>query len=299
VLIAGVWYIRNVQIGTIRQIVPIAGEYHLLDKMTGWLGIAPSLAWPTDFAPWLAPIYALGWMIGLGFAAVQGINVLRGRAEGIPADLILAAFAVPYWLVWWRTFSFEARFLVLVLPMMAVWATRPVKWLAMWIEPRVSVDSRAVLRPLGILAMVALLLLGARDRLGAVYYSFTRPFASEEERVRHVKGDLYDLAVYIRTHLEPGEARIMAMDGRLPYYLMDYDLTVGYPLQMSDLEGYDYLVHSSSIYSVYNGRLGWNESQFYRYAFDTDYFEPVYEKGGVHIMRILRTDAPAAHRSEP
>jgi hypothetical protein len=140
--------------------------------------------------------------------------------------------------------------------------------------------------------LFGLLFVASRDRLGGVYYALTRPFATEEERILQAKPDIYLLAQYIRSHMDPVNDHMMVMDGRLLYYLPEYDLTVQYPLTISDLTGYDYLVHSSSIFSIYGKRLGWNRSEFYRHVWDPRIFESVYEVEGVHIMRILRTDVP-------
>jgi hypothetical protein len=109
--------------------------------------------------------------------------------------------------------------------------------------------------------------------------------------------------LYVRNTLDPARDRIVLMDGRMAYYLLDYDPAVMYPRQLSDLEGYDYLVHSSSIFAVYNDRLGLRDSEFYQHVFDPLIFEPVYVSDGVHVMRILRTDVPSpteyeAHRAE-
>jgi hypothetical protein len=199
--------------------------------------------------------------------------------------------ALPYWLAWWTRFSFDTRFLLLILPVMALWTARPLAWASGWIGERVRLP-RAVWRVVGAGLLAALMAWGARDRLGGVYRAVFYPFDSDVERLRHAKGSMVDVVLYIRANLDPETDRLMLMDGRMAYYLPEYDTTVMYPLRLADLEGYDYLVHSSSIYSVYNNRLGWADSEFYRYVWDTRVFEPVYESGGVHVMRILRTDVP-------
>jgi len=113
------------------------------------------------------------------------------------------------------------------------------------------------------------------------------------------KGSMYDLVLYAQTHFDPERDRIAIMDGRMAYYLYGYDTKVMYPKKLSDLDGYGYLIHTSSIYAIYGGGLlGWDQSEFYQHAFDPLIFEPVYESGGVHIMRILRTDVPTPDEYE-
>jgi 4-amino-4-deoxy-L-arabinose transferase-like glycosyltransferase len=293
-LIAGPWYIRNIQIGTIVNIIPVAGEYHLLGRGTGVLGMIPAAGWPTDFGPWLVPIYVIGWGIGLTLAMWRGIRTLRGTADNMPAetmpyDLLLGVAVVPYWLAWWSKFSFEARFLILILPLMAIWAARPVQSvLEAMAEMIQRVPVRAVRLVVGVF-LLGLLLLSARERLGAVYHALTRPFWPESERFRYTKGEVYDLVEYIRTHFEPDQYRLVSIDARLPYYLPEYHIDVAYPRHLRDLEGYDYIIYSSSMTAIYSSDLGWRTSEFYKRIYKIEYFEPVFESQGVYIMKIMRT----------
>jgi hypothetical protein len=288
-LIAGGWYVRNIQIGTIENVIPIAGKYHLLGPGTAALGIAPAAAWAGDFGYWLVPIYVVGWLIGLGLAVWQGIRAVRGDETGVPYDLLLGVAAVPYWLAWWTSFSFEARFLILILPLMVIWAARPVEWMLDRAMGRIQrVPVWAARGAVGML-LIGLLLLSARERLGGVYHAVTRPFWPEAERLRYTKGEMYDMVEYIRAHFVPGRDRIVSIDARLPYYLTEYEISVGYPRHLRELEGYDYIVYSSSMTEIYSSDLGWKNSEFYKRIYREKYFEPVFESGGVYIMRILRT----------
>jgi hypothetical protein len=295
--IAGPWYLRNCLLGGPHNVVPIAGLYHLLSARLDWRGVFPSLGWAGDFGPALAPVYALGWGSGLCLAVWQGWRVIRGRSEEMPVDLILSVMVIPYWLAWWTRFSFDARFLLLILPVMAVWSARPILWIIEWVAEKIRLP-RLFWQMGGATLLLGLLVWGAHDRLGGLYRTLTRPFASETERLLEVQGRLYSQVLYVRTHIDPATSRLAVMDGRLPYYLREYEISVMYPLKLADLQGYDYLIHSSSIYSVYGSELGWRDSEFYQHAFDPLLFEPVFEVEGVHIMRILRTDVPAPEEYE-
>jgi hypothetical protein len=296
-VIAGPWYVRNWMLDGPQNIVPIAGLYHVLAARMDWRGIFPSLGWANDFGLALAPVYALGWGSGLYFAVRQGWQVLKGQSEQIPADLILSAMAIPYWLAWWTRFAFDARFLLLILPIMAVWSARPMLWAIERAADRVHLP-RLLWQIGGSALLLGLIVWGAHDRLGGLYRTLTRPFASETERLLEVQGRLYRQVLYVRTHIDPVASRLAVMDGRLLYYLRDYAVDVMYPLRLADLQGYDYLIHSSSIYGVYGSELGWQDSEFYQHAFDPLIFEPVFEIEGVHIMRILRTNVPTPQEYE-
>ncbi len=297
VLITGPWYVRNVVLDGWENVLPVAGLYHIRADGAGWLGILPPLSRPGDFGPALRWLYALGWVAGLASAARQGWQALRGESTGPPADLIFSALAVPYWLAWWVKFSYDGRFLVLILPLIALWTARLLRWVIGWIGEHTNFP-RLLWQVGGGLLLAGLVIWGARDRLGGVYNAVTRPFASDAERLLHAKGSLYDLVLYIRENFDPQQDRLLLMDGRMVYYLSDYNISSFYPLTLAELEGYDYLVHSSSIYSVYNKRLGWADSEFYRYSQDPLIFEPVYVSEGVHVMRILRTDIPTREEYE-
>jgi len=290
-VIAAPWYIRNILFSGLGNAVPVAGLYYLLGPMTGWLGFAPPLAWRNDFGRRLNTFYAAGWITGLLIAVYQGIKTLLARLDKTPYHLILGLVAVPYWLVWWRTFSFEARFLVLILPIMAIWFGLVLLALFDWVIPQVQIPEW-MLRSATAIILFTLLTAAAWDRLGSIYNALAHPFVSEEQRTLYVKGPVYDLALYIRSHIDPEHTHILSMDGRLPYYLPEYNIQVAYPLTLAELGGYDLVVHSSSMDAIYTPRLGWNTSEFYLYVWDPRVFDTVYESGGVHIMKILATKAP-------
>lgn len=291
IVTAGPWYLRNALLGGWGNVIPIAGLYHLLEPDIGRSGLIPPLAARLDYGPALVWLFAAGWLIGLATAVWQGWGALRGRLTSTPIELILATMAMPYWLAWWTRFSFDTRFLLLILPPMALWTARPLAWGIAWVGERIRAP-RPVWQIGGAALLAGLMMWGARDRLGGVYWAIADPFSSDVERLRHAKGSMIYIVLYVRENLDPETDRLMLMDGRMAYYLPEYDITVAYPLTLADLEGYDYLAHSSSIYAIYNNRLGWRSSEFYQHVWDTQIFEPVYESGGVHVMRILRTDAP-------
>jgi len=291
-LVGGPWYVRNILLKGWGRAVPIAGTYHLAAAGVGILGGLPPAVEPAMFGWVPSLVYAAGWIVGFGFVARAIWKSVQGQVDDTPYDLLLSAFIIPYWLAWWTRFSFSTRFLLLVLPMMAVWAARVVLWLTDQITERVHLPERSFKLVAG-LGLIGLSIWGAQNRLGGVYQAITQPFVSDRVRLEHAKGDLIGIVGYVEDHLTPGQDRIWLMDSRLAYYLSDYDPKVGFPFTLAQLEGYDYIIHVSSIYDIYgNGRLGWEDSQFYRYAFDERVFEPVYVSNGVHIMKILRTTPP-------
>lgn len=286
------WYMRNALLKSWGQAVPIAGAYHVAAEGAGMLGLLPPSVEPAWYG-WVPGVfYAVGWVAGLILVARAIWQTVQGRVVNLPFDLLLSAFIIPYWLAWWTRFSFSSRFLLLVLPMMAVWGARVILWLADRINRHLRFQRMGWRIAAGV-GFIGLAVWGAQNRLGGIYRTVTQPFATDSVRLESAKRDLADLVRYVQEHFVPGQDRIWLMDSRMAYYLSDYDPAVGFPTTLAQLEGYDYIVHLSSIYAIYgNGRLGWEDSEFYRYAFDERVFEPIYDSDGVHIMKILRTTPP-------
>nr|MBN1228587.1 hypothetical protein [Anaerolineae bacterium] len=169
----------------------------------------------------------------------------------------------------------------------------PLLWALGWLKSRVTIPGW-IWQSASALGLAGLLAWGAADRLGGLYWAATHLTATTEERAEHVNETLIRLVRYVRDNFNPGEVRLYLLDERLRYYLADYNTKVGYPYYLVELEGYDYIIYSSSYRAIYgDGRLGWQDSEFYNLAYAPLVFEPVCEVNGVHIMRILRTTVPA------
>jgi len=108
-LVAAPWYIRNLI------------EAHLL---------MPATVWTTDAAPNLSNILVFiihpenfgftGWLIiiGIGWALVQVVRHPRGSDR----EILLLVFTLPFFAFWWLLASYDRRFLLYFLPILAVLA---------------------------------------------------------------------------------------------------------------------------------------------------------------------------------
>lgn len=282
IAIAGPWYGRNYAIGGSGDLLILPGLYHVWDIEPHITGSLPPLQYPFEFGLALVPLYILGFLLALWRVLNQGWSALRDKGRWPVTDLVGLAFLLPYWLAWWTNFSFTPRFLLLVLPLYAVWAAWPLNWLAEragWVRRRPWLAA-----PLAGL----LLFMGVRNQLGTIYYVVTQPLASDQEKLTRIKGDLYPTVTWLANNLEPGD-RVLSMDGRLEYYLTDYDIETGYPRQFKNIAPYDYVVDFAATKSVY-ASLGWRDTDYWRHRRDPTYFEEVFDGGeGSEIFRVLPT----------
>jgi hypothetical protein len=283
VLIGGVWYARNYLIGGPASVVIVAGEYHLITARPQLAEIIPPLAHPANFGWALMPVYVVGLTLGAWRIVRQMWGALRGHDTPL-ADLVMALFVVPYWLAWWMRFSFDARFLLVILPFYAAWAAWPLAWLE---GKAAAADQHNLRRWVALPLLVGVLALGTHERWGGVYYALTEPTISDAEKLIRLKNDLYPTVEWVRANLDPSRDRLLLMDGRLAYYLRDYDVRVRYPRRFEHLNDVDYLITTSSTTTVY-ARLGWTDSYYYRHRQDPEYFELLFDGGeGTRVYRVL------------
>lgn len=230
--IGGWWYARNayydgwagavpgpgelytrLAIRTLPQLIPFVGEFGTFGLLASPLYLA-GIVWA--LAGWRQP--KVGW---------------------------LWAWSAPYTLLWWWLFSYDARFLLTVLPFYAIMSGGMMA-AARW--PHTAAARWAVVG--GVAAGAALSAVGAE--LGGLRQWLAAPTATYAERLVRAKGDMYPTAEFLRDHTPPS-ASILSMDGRLKYYLIDRRMTINYPRRAAEIESYDYFVVGAWWPSAYAG----------------------------------------------
>ena len=121
-----------------------------------------------------------------------------------------------------------------------------------------------------------------QSRLGGIIQWVTNPQASYTERVYRAKGDLYHTVQYLLDNSNSGTL-IYSTDGRLRYYLVNYDISVGYP-NIQELQDHDLFVVGSRAQSVYD-TTSQKDSNPYIYLNDLKKFKLLYT-GPHHKMAI-------------
>lgn len=262
ILAGGLWYVRNAYYDGWSNAIPSPGDYYYQLANHSLLFLIPFVGMFKDFG--LAT--SLLFLAGLGWMVVR-----------LKQSAWLLVWAIPYTLLWWWLFSYDARFLLTVLPFYAIafgGLIAEVRWTpAGW--------QRAVVIA-GLLAVTAVALY--QSELGGWRQWLVAPTATYAERLERAKGPLYPTAEYIRDNLPPS-AKLISMDGRLPYYLMDRSMFVTYPQTLEEVRQYDYFVVGSWWASVYAA-----DNEVVEALDDPNILEPLYwgPSGGLVVYRIVK-----------
>ena len=123
-----------------------------------------------------------------------------------------------------------------------------------------------------------------QSRLGGIIQWVTNPQASYTERVYRAKGDLYHTVQYLLDNSN-SETLIYSTDGRLRYYLVNYDISVGYP-STQELQDHDLFIVGSRAQLVYD-TTSQKDSNPYIYLNDSKKFKLLYT-GPHHKMAIYK-----------
>jgi 4-amino-4-deoxy-L-arabinose transferase-like glycosyltransferase len=223
VAVAGAWYLRN----------QLYAGYLL--PPTGWT-FAAQRTLPNLF-PFVVNIRYLP--VGLLLTAGMVYTVMRAPFQR--AALYLAVFVVPFFAVWWLLFSYEPRFLLVVLPFFAVMGAHvltvvpPQLWQRL---PRriVTLGTAALLFFLAVLAGSA-----AVDHKTEM---LRKPLMSDPEKHLVRLGERYSVGLYLQQFLG---ALVWTQDPIMAYHADGVTVRSSpYPASRAALEGYDYWIASPS-----------------------------------------------------
>ena len=253
-LLAGPWYLRNLLLTGPAGVLPAPGAYdaQFIDRSIS--ALITFVSADAEWGPWLSASAMLGlllWATHFWEPAID--NTSHHQIDRRRRAWLLAAFIIPYHLIWWRGFSYQTRYLLASAPLYAALAGHSVDWLLMRFSALARAPRWAVL-----VAASVLVLSGAwaSGRLGAVYHLAVHPLQSDDGKLSRLSRDSWSLVKHIRATIEPG-ASIYAMDGALAYWLHAYDFRQGYPFALADLQDFDYFITAAtgeSVYRFYDAR---------------------------------------------
>lgn len=261
-LFGGWWYVRNAYYGGWPNAVPGPGNFYYRQAQHGLAYAIPFIGFFRDFGQ----IGSMLYLSGLGW------GVARFKRTVWPI-----VWAAPYTLLWWWLFSYDPRFLLSVIPFYAVLfggLIAEVRW------PTAGLWRWALVG--GIAAALSASIVGSS--LGGLRQWVVAPTATYAERLVRAKHDMYPTVEFIRDHIPPA-ARIVSMDGRLRYYLIDRPIEVFYPMRLAELQGYDYFVAGSWWYTIYDPASEIGQELDKHAHLEQVYFGPT---GSMAVYRVLK-----------
>nr|MBI2903777.1 glycosyltransferase family 39 protein [Chloroflexota bacterium] len=295
--VGGLWYFRNAYYDGLGNAVPGPGSFYSQQANRGLTTLIPFIGEFVAFGVFASPLYLAGMVWGAFTSLRGGVLPLKqfSTLPAIAASPVAAGhdsagqvwalvWCIPYTVLWWWLFSYDPRFLLTVLPFYAllvggmIASASPIQFV-----PKIA--ARWAMAAL-IMAGVGLSVVGSK--LGGLRQWVVAPTATYAERLVRAKGDLYPAVEFLRDHIPP-DARVLSMDGRLKYYLIERPISVYYPYTLKDLAGYDYFVVGSWWPSAYAG-LGQSNSEVLRAFDDPQTLQQVYSgpTGGLVVYRVVR-----------
>ncbi|MBI5052505.1 MAG: glycosyltransferase family 39 protein [Chloroflexi bacterium] len=240
-LFGGWWYARNIFYDGLINFAPTPGYIYTQQANTSILYLIPFIGKYLDFGVAASALYTLG----LGWA------LLRLKRLAV---IWCVLWAAPYTLLWWQLYSYDARFLLTVLPFYAILVGGCFSEIGFFQEPRflTRVGGTPLMKWGAIIAILLGVAVSLRDaNLGGARQWLLAPTASYRDRLIRSKGDLYPAVEFIRDYV-PANAKIVSMDGRFSYYFVDRYIDVNYPATLESFAQYDYFVLGSWWLSTYD-----------------------------------------------
>ena len=245
-LIAGPWYLRSLIIAGPGAVIPAPGAYDAQYINNSVYQLATFISSTEEWGIWLGTSIVFGLTLcSIHFWKPEVDNVSHKSIERMSRSWLLAAFVIPYHIIWWQNFSYDTRYLLSSMPIYAAIAGHGIDWALNRIP---YTFSRQTL--ITIVLAIALVLSGSVGRLGAVYNLMIHPLQTDDEKLERLSAESWALVKHIRSIIQPG-SKIYAMDGALAYWLHDYEFKQGYPFVLNDLLGHEYLVTSPTADLVY------------------------------------------------
>lgn len=228
---AGPWYLRNVLLWG-----------HLVAP-TAWTDLAqhtarnlvPFLAYPDRFlAAGIAFTAGIVWALGAAW---------RGAAQDrFGARLVLLGI-LPLAAAWWWMASYDSRFLLAVLPAVAVIGARALQHAWDALETRFAITQARALHVALLVVVIVLALPSARKALSHKGDLARDPLMDSARRYELALGPVVDVADYVRAL--PAEGRLLTDNNFLPF-LAEHEgrreVIVGGLPERAALARYDYLV---------------------------------------------------------
>jgi 4-amino-4-deoxy-L-arabinose transferase-like glycosyltransferase len=230
---AGPWYLRNL------------AEFGYVVPKTVWVDLADRTA--ANAIPFVMETnrYFLSGIVFTAGIAHAIYDVARGDAERQDRALLLLIMVLPFGAAWWWVASYDSRFLLAVLPLIAVMGAHLLAriWRGLWREkPALNPALQIALA----LLLVALAIPAARKAVSFKGEMLRDPFMDDTQRHQIALGPVYDVALYLNAL--PAGGQILSNSYFLPFHVDragETQVIVGGLPSRDALAAYDYVVTSA------------------------------------------------------
>lgn len=202
----GPWYVRNVIV--FQFIIPPTLWTYAAQHTAGTL-LGMAWSWQ-DFGVTGLVFTAAIFYGALRFVWHQGARSRSGWA-------ILLIMALPFYAAWWWLASYDIRFLLMILPLLAVLAGLMLDDAVMKLQTCLSPGWAARARWIALCSILVLSPFALRNSVNYKGTILSRPLMSDAEKHRVVLGGLYDLALAVNGL--PAGSRIVGVPSIAHYYI--------------------------------------------------------------------------------
>jgi hypothetical protein len=225
--------------------------------------------------------------IGYHFSAIYVFGLLYGFTRLIRTDrrtLFLFCFIFPYLMVWLLKYSYETRFLLMILPLFVVLGVGSMAEFFRKVFDALARKKIAVW-----LICISLVL----PHVGYVIHRnkdlFSHPFAGDDEKRLKKMKRFYPVVLYFKDIQSKGHEsfRIITGERRFIYFFDRDKVSHQIPTKMEELKNFDYFVYTHYTLEHYQ-KLGKGEvNEVWANLTNEKYFIKVFESGGNIVYKII------------
>ncbi len=230
-LTGGFWYLKNFIVN--REFFPAASSFWIISGRS-IRNLLPFTGHLEDFGYWLAPVFAVSFLLAL-------VSIKRKEI------VFLLSFILPYLFIWWFIYSYETRFLLTILPIFTILAADFTEKIIFFIKKSL-VFPRAV-------GTILILVISLSTLLAALDIDLLRErtFSLEQKREKFL-GDAWRAFNFFKGK---EASAIMTTDNRLLYFFPEREISQKVPKTLAELNGFNYLLVSPWA-EINSQRAGWS-----------------------------------------
>ena len=279
-MVAGWWYIRNWVLYD--YFIPLSAVWIDQVHREVW-NLIPLWQITRVGAPlYLAGLVYAGWRVAGNRWDWSRIRVGFTERAGI---VLLLCLVLPYFVLWWYLLSYMNRFLIFVLPMLAVLAGYFLDDILWPRIPRSSIARVGV----GVVIVGASLFsaYGAKD-LEIIKRLLTKPAQTTAEKRMDRWGSLVTAYEHVRTLAKSdATARVLTTSGHMYAFDQDPQFIHAHPTTLSNLDGFDYLIWVKGMTEEYQDDPARRDAKILQELKDSNSLKLIYQIDGHRVYQVI------------